>query len=165
MPVASNESQVISTSVLSLQKGLYVASQQDQRIPSPGSLDGLWGPNTARSYQVWASLQPDTLGNIGLPQEPAQRDRNVMLHMTAWSVLYTLAEIFDAQHGTSQQGTPAAQQAGTGTAIRSNGSALATSSGWQWLGLDWWIWLLIGVGAAGIGGGLYWYYKKSKKRR
>src|SRR6185503_1445792 len=142
-------------SVLAVQKGLMVAHQQDQRIPSPGALDGRWGRNTAQSYLTWASLLPETIGNVGFAEEPTVGARNVAMPAAPWSVLYSLAEIYDAQHGTSQQGTPAAQQAGTGTAIQANGGVLAPASRWQWLGLDWWIWLLIGLGAAGVGGGLY----------
>ena len=157
-----------SLSVLQLQKALEVAHQQDSRIRSPGALDGRWGTNTSNAFDDWMGNAPGTMGNVDLVMPISRGSAGpVYLYPAAWSVLYTLAEIYDASHSTGGQAPHAG--AGTGTSMSHSAAQslppVLPGSSMTWLGLPWWTWLLIGLGAAGVGGGLWWYYRRSKHRR
>jgi hypothetical protein len=144
--------------VLQLQKALEIAHQQNDEILSPGVVDGVWGQNTSASFTSWQHQQDARMGATELAFPIGNRSHGpVYLYPAPYSVLYSLAEIYDAQHGTSQQPTRAAM-------VQQQQSLAPAPPSWTFLGQPWWVWLLIGLGAAGVGGGLWWYYSKKKHR-
>jgi hypothetical protein len=190
-------------STLDVQKALTVAHLQDpNHISAPGTLDGLWGPNTQNAFDGWVAMQsPDLIGAAGLLMSPVRRATQVDMPAPIQQVLYSFARMYD---GTYSPQTPAPAQraaavyAGAQAAATSPGrattpaqraaasAAISTGPGASalapfhptpsmvlmpsaqttgWLGIDWWIWGLLGVGSVATAGGLYWYYQHGRKHR
>ena len=47
---------VVSISVRTVQQGLTKVHQEDPRIPSPGTIDGVWGARTSASLDTYRAL-------------------------------------------------------------------------------------------------------------
>lgn len=188
-------------STLDIQKALTIAAFQNAHITGPGALDGRWGPHTQASFDSWVAQQsPDVTLGAGVLGRPSRGAMLVDLPLPVYGVLYSLAQIYNAREGTSQQTPAPAQRAFANATASAAAAAVATSastpaqraaasaaisqgagqnashpmlpqsalllqqqSSGGPLGIDWWIWALLGTATAATAGGLYWYYTQGKR--
>jgi hypothetical protein len=173
-------------SVTVVQRGLVSAGTQ----PSPGTVDGLWGPNTYESLrsfiaQVAPGLGLDAAralapaGGVALRDVPA-RNRAVTLPNAVASRLESLSGSYRAPSSSSSSSSSSAATTPSGASTGKNGGALPASAdeasyldellpsggfdiSMPVLGAPLWVWLLAG-GLVAAGGG-YYAYARTRRRR
>lgn len=149
-------------SVSDVQKALTVASAQDHSIPSPGTIDNIWGQNTRASFERWQDKDLAHRGTASYP--PSARATTMQLYPETYALLYSLARIYDAERSARPVTTPSPAPVTSigpntipgGDPIIPDGSDSVP---------DVVRWLLVGIGAVGIGTAAYLIWHEGQRLR
>jgi hypothetical protein len=123
--------------VLDVQKALEVAHRQNRQVPSPGTVTGRWTRATQIALDNWFRTTPSAMDAYLAADVALGSQGPVFLSPSARSVLYTLAQIYDAVPRAASQSsvslTPAVRPSINWVPIMIGGGALLVVGVGIWL--------------------------------